>query len=53
MLRKDDFKKILTDLKFGLMDQYKTLLKTDNIELGRHINDRFYRLWIGYDSFNL
>jgi ATP-dependent protease HslVU (ClpYQ) ATPase subunit len=35
MLRKNDFKMILTDLKFGLIDQYKTLLKSDNIELGK------------------
>ena len=34
MLRKKEFKRILTELKFGLIDQYKTLLENDNIKIG-------------------
>lgn len=32
-LTKEDFIKILTEVEFNILDQYKTLLKTDNVEL--------------------
>lgn len=32
-LTKEDFVKILTEVEFNIIEQYKTLLKTDNVEL--------------------
>lgn len=32
-LTKDDFIKILTDVEFNILEQYKTLLKADNVEI--------------------
>ena len=34
ILRKRDFIKILTEVKFGILDQYKALMETENIFLG-------------------
>lgn len=32
-LKKEDFIKILTDVEYNIIEQYKTLLQTDNVEL--------------------